>query len=224
MARPVPDYPEVPQPFPPRRPPEHTPPPVMPLVVPTIDTATGALREQLADQRKLLVSGPLDHQATTRLTAELMALDGLSSRDVEIIVNSGGGQLGDIFPVLDVLDLMRARVNVTCIGAATGTAAALVASGTGHRQAAPHARFSLRCDHEQRIEGTAGEIARRAEELAEIQSRFLAALADATGQEEAFLAEEIEAGTQHSATEAIGLGIIDSVTDARTRSGDGATP
>ena len=224
MPQRPPDYPEIPPLFPPREPPERTPP-VVPVVVPTVDATAGALREQLAEQRRVLVSGPLDRDTVTRLAAELMALDGLSSRDVELVVNSSGGQLGDVLPVLDVFDLMRARVNVTCIGVASGTAVALVAAGTGNRRAAPHARFSLRCDQEQRIEGTTSDIARRAEEQAEIRRQYLAALAAATGQVETFLARELDTGSQHNADEAVALGIIDAVADAprrESRGSDGA--
>ncbi len=216
-----PDYPEIPPLFPPREPPGRTPP-VVPVVVPTVDAAAGAVREQLAEQRRILVSGPLDHHTVTRLTAELMALDGLSSRDVELVVNSIGGRQSDILAVLDVLDLMRARVNVTCIGNASGTAVALVASGTGHRRAAPHARFSLRSDQEQRIEGTTSDIVRQAEELAEIRRQYLNSLAAATGQDETFLARELEAGGWHNSGEAMALGIIDAVVDASSR-GSGGT-
>lgn len=216
MPEQPPDHPEIPPLFPPREPPQRTPP-VVPVIVPTVDTAAGAVRERLAEQRTVLVSGRLDGDAVTRLTAELMALDGMSSRDVELVVNSGGGPLSDVLPLLDVLDLMRARVNVTCIGAVSGTAVALVAAGTGHRRAAPHARFSLRGDQEQRIEGTTSDIVRRAEELAEIQRQYVVALAAATGQQEDFLARELDTGGVHSANEAVALGIIDTVTDSSTR-------
>jgi ATP-dependent Clp protease protease subunit len=195
---------------------------VVPVVVPTVDTASVAVREQLAEQRRVLVTGLLDRHTVTRLTAELMALDGLSSRDVELVVNSSGGQLSDVLPVLDVFDLMRARVNVTCIGNASGTAVALVASGTGHRRAAPHARFSLRSDQEQRIEGTTTDIVRQAEELAEIRRQYLSSLVAATGQDEMFLARELEAGGWHNSSEAMALGIIDAVVDAPSR-GSGRT-
>lgn len=211
-----PDYPDIPPLFPPREPPTRNPP-VVPIVVPTVDAATGAVREQLAEQRRVLVSGPLDHTTVTGLTAELMALDGLSGRDVELLVNSSGGPLSDVLPVLDVLQLMRARVNVTCFGVATGTAVALVAAGTGHRRAAPHARFSLRSDQEQRIEGTTGDIVRQTEELTEIRRQYLHVLAAATGRDETFLARELEAGGWHSSGDAMALGIVDTVVDTPSR-------
>ena len=60
-----------------------------------------------------------------------MALDGRSADPVEVIVNSEGGPLADVLAVVDVLGSMRARVDTTCLGRAKGTAAIVLACGTG---------------------------------------------------------------------------------------------
>lgn len=207
-----PEGPQTPYPLPPA--PER-PNPVEILAMPVVDGVGGLLRDQLAAQRRILVSGPLDLETVTGLSAQLMAFDGASSRDVEIVINSAGGPMAEIFAVLDVLGLMRARTNVTVIGLAAGTAVALVAGGNGERRAAPHASLSLRCGDEQRIEGTTGDIVRQAEEMTNLRGRYLRALAKATGQDEQFLAVEIDRGAQRTATEAKELGILDSILPAR---------
>ena len=71
----------------------------------------------------------------TRVAAELMELDGRSLDDIELAVNSDGGSLGDVLGLLDVIGSMRARVATVCMGRATGSAAVLVACGTGGRLA-----------------------------------------------------------------------------------------
>lgn len=180
-----------------------------------VDGVGGPWWEQLAAQRRIMVSGPLDLEAVTGLSAQLMTFDGASSRDVEIVINSAGGPMTEIFAVLDVLALMRARVNVTVIGLATGTALALVACGNSERRAAPHARLSLRCQDQQRIEGTTGDIVRQAEEMAHLRGRYLHVLAGATGQDESFLVAEIDRGAQRTAAEALELGIIDTIVPTR---------
>lgn len=96
-----------------------------PSPVPMADGG-GSLWERLRDQRRILVSGRLEERTVTDLAAQLMAFDGSSSRDVEMTVTSSGGSLGAIFPLLDVVGLMRARVNVTAIGSVHATAVGLV--------------------------------------------------------------------------------------------------
>src|SRR4029453_1554845 len=123
-----PEYPEIPFPLPPgRTPPQRT----EPLMVPVVSIEGGNAWERLAEQRRVLVSGPLDRGAVTELSAKLMAFDGASSRDVEIVINRTGGPMDEIFPVLDVLDLTRAKVHATVVGSAIGTAVSIVARATG---------------------------------------------------------------------------------------------
>lgn len=209
-----PEHPEIPYPFPPE---PTTRPRNEPVVIPMVDMPSGDAWQRLAQQRRILVGGPLDRAATATLSAQLMALDGESSRDVEIVINSEGGPLSDIFAVLDVVELMRARVNTTCIGSARGTAAALIACGTGQRRAAPHATLSLRCDERETLEGTSSDIARRAVEVAGLRSRLGAMVAVAIGRDEAIVADEIEHGRELDAVAALALGIIDTIIDPPSR-------
>jgi len=173
------------------------------------------LRDSLVEQRKILVSGLLGHDAISGMAAQLMAFDGASSRHVEIAINSPGGPLSDIFPVLDVLNLMRANVNVTAIGSVSGTAVALVAACSGERRAATHATFSFQIDATQTIEGTAGDIVRHADELARLRHRYLDMLSAATGQDQQLLARQIDRGHPQSAAEAITFGIVDTIANTK---------
>ncbi len=209
-----PEHPEIPYPFPPGPTPPRRYEPVM---VPMVDVPSDDVRQRLLQQRRLLVGGPLDGDATAALSAQLMALDGESSDDVEIVVNSEGGPVSSIFAVLDVVELMRARVNTTCVGSARGTAAALVACGTGDRRAAPHATLSLRCGEREMIEGTSSDISHRAEEIAALRSRLTAVIAAAIGLDEAVVVDEIENGREHDAQAALALGIIDAIIEPPTR-------
>lgn len=207
MSEPSP-FTDVPFPLPPGRQPF---PPAEPLMAPAMEHTNAALRHSLADQRRILVSGPLDGEATAPLVAQLMTFDGQSDREVELVINSPGGPLPDVFPILDVLALMRADVHATAIGSVSGTAVAVVAACRGERRAAAHARFSLRLDTPESIEGTADQIARHADELAEHRRRYLDVLAAATGRDHAALAADVEAGAIHTADEALTLGLIDVV-------------
>jgi Clp protease len=99
-----PEYPEIPFPLPPERTPPHR---TEPVAVPMVSIEGSDAWETLAEQRRILVSGPLDRDAVLELSARLMAFDGASSRDVEIVINSSGGPLAEIFALLDVIGLMR---------------------------------------------------------------------------------------------------------------------
>lgn len=208
MSLPPPD-PEFPTPLPPGR----APSPPTPVIPPMPGVGRDPVQEQLAEQRRVMVSGTLDREAVTALAAQLMAFDGASDRGVELLVSSHGGPLADFLPLLDVVPLMRAEVAITAIGSVAGTAVGLVAAGTGRRRAAPHARFTLRLDTTQSVSGTVEEVTRAAEEGARQRARYLEALADATGQDPARLGEACDQGQIATAPEALALGIIDAIAE-----------
>src|SRR5690606_3780232 len=114
----LPHEPEIPYPFPPVRP---APRREGPAWVPMVAMPGDGIQEQLTARRTVLLSGVLDHDRATSLCAELMALDGASSDAVELVVNSRGGPVEALSPVLDVVELLRAPLHTTCIGAAAGT-------------------------------------------------------------------------------------------------------
>jgi ATP-dependent Clp protease, protease subunit len=183
--------------------------PMVPLPYPVVPPGgVDPLAEQLLVRRTLLVSGALDGDAVGLLSVRLMALDGMSGADVELVVNSGGGPLAEIFAVIDVIDLMRATVNVTCIGTAASTAAALVACCGGQRRAAPHATFVLRGEPE-RFEGSTTDIAHQARELSELRSRYTRRLSAATGRDEQTISATMESGRRLNSQEAAAFGIVD---------------
>lgn len=166
---------------------------------------------QLLEQRTVMVSGPLDAAKVAEVAAMLMTLDGRSSKPVDLIVNSPGGPIADGLSLLDVIQLMRAPVTALCAGAATGTAAALVACATGERLATARARLSLRCDGTDAFEGTAEQLTVKARELMTARDRFVEALAEASGQDPDVIADAIDRGDHLGAEEARALGLIDRV-------------
>lgn len=206
MSWPFDPPPEIPYPY---RPGPETQPPAQPMIVPTVTEPAADPSTRLFERRTVLLTGPLDRAGGTRVCAELMALDGSSVRDVELVINSPGGPLTEATSVLDVLALMRAPVNTTCIGTARGTAAIVLARGTGRRRAAPSAMISLRCDQRESLAGTTGDVVRQAEELQHIRARLGAALVSATGNAE--ITEELDHGGIHDANGARRLGLIDEV-------------
>jgi ATP-dependent Clp protease protease subunit len=142
-----------------------------------------------------------------------MALDGRSHDDVTLIVNSAGGPVDAVTAILDVLDLMRARVGVTCIGAAQGTAAVVLACATGDRAAGRHARISLRVEPADVGAGTPDEIARRAAEHSATLGRIAEMLAGRTGRTADVVLGELQSGAPRNAEAAQSFGLVDRIVE-----------
>lgn len=202
------DIPEIPPPHRPdpgRPEPGWSPQPSVPMV----ELPDPWLDRRLHERRTLLLSGPLDRDAATRLCAQLMTLDGESADHVRVFVNSDGGPLDDVLAVLDVIELMRAEVDVTCVGAARGTAAALLACASGQRRAAPSATISLRCAHPDSVDGSAEDLRRRAQELDTAWAHLRQLLVRATGRPVEEVEEQLSRGELLDARQAEALRIVD---------------
>ena len=203
-----PEWPDRPgYPYPPARPIPRREGPVM---VPTVDLPRGDAVEQLRARRRVLLTGAIDAIGATKVCAELMALDGQSRDDVELFVNSDGGPLADVLAVLDVIGSMRARVRTRCLGRASGTAAVVLACGTGERSASPHSVISLRAGDE-RIEGPPERLRAEVAQLEVVRRVVVAALAARTGLPEDDLVVELERGAVLDAERAKELGLVDVV-------------
>lgn len=212
--------PEIPPPGVPRwpgRPVPQPPAPPAPAVPPVgwpDDGQADDLRARLRRDRRLLLSGPLDEAIGTRTCAELMLLDGGSSRPVELLISSDGGEVEHAMGVLDVLALMRAPVATRCIGSATGTAAAVLASGTGGRSATRAARISLRVPSHHDVRGTAQDMVRLAEHLAAVYDHLAEHLASVTQLSAVAARAALDDGQLLSAQEAVDAGLIDEIAGA----------
>lgn len=167
--------PEIPPPGTPARPtpwpdqPEPAPGRAIPQVPLPTDAEDPVNR--LRAGRRLLLMGTLDQPTADRLCAELMLADGLSVDPVELIINCRGGPAAAALELVDVITL-RAPLATRSIGAATGTAAIVLASGTGGRSAAPNATISLRLGDSRSVEGRADDILRDADRISDLWDRI----------------------------------------------------
>jgi ATP-dependent Clp protease, protease subunit len=170
-----------------------------------------AARAALLVQRRVLLIGPLDDAAATRAAAELMLLDGKSSGAVNLVINSGGGAMDAVLPLLDVIDLMRAPVATRVIGSALGTAAVVLASGTGGRSAAPSALINLRTDDRYDVNGRSVDVERYARHLDAVRDRIISHLQRVTRINPEALAEYLADGEPLPTAAARDVGIIDEI-------------
>ena len=164
----------------------------------------------------------LDHDAAMLVTAQLMMLDADDSgADVTLVVNSGGGPADAAVGVLDTMDLLRCRVDTSCVGRAEGTAAVVVAAGSGRRRCGPGATFRLRFPDIEAT-GPASRLRQEVESATQLHRALVDRLVAITGQSRALVARDVERGRLLTADEAVAYGLVDEV--SRRQGGGGEAP
>ncbi|MGH9227924.1 MAG: ATP-dependent Clp protease proteolytic subunit [Acidimicrobiales bacterium] len=207
--------PEVPAPgLPPREPgPRPVYPPVPQVPIPGEQPATAGFESTiyagLLERRIVFVRDRLDHDTATLVTAQLMTLDA-DTTPVTLVVNSGGGPVDAAAGLLDTMDLLRCPVDTSCVGRAEGTAAMVVAAGTGRRRCGPGATFRLRLP-DLEAAGPADRLRRDVESATQFQRGLVDRLAAITGQSRALVARDVERGRLLTSDEAVAYGLVDEV-------------
>lgn len=76
--------------------------------------------------------------------AQLLYLNSLDNRDIQIYINSRGGSVVDGLSVIDSINLIDSSVSTTCLGLAASMGAVLLSCGEkGKRYVLPHSRVMI---------------------------------------------------------------------------------
>ena len=213
-----PRYPGMPTevPFPPGPAPGRPgyPPPVpmvpMPQGPAPGDDLRSVVYERLLERRTIMLDRALDAEAASLVAAQLMTLDGEGTAPVTLIVNSPGGPIEAASAVLDTIDLVGGPVETTCLGHAVGTAAVVLAAGTGRRRIGGGAQVRLRLP-EVELSGRAQSLDAEIAHLDHLRRTLIDRLATRTGQERRLVERDLDTGRSLTAPEAVAYGLVDEV-------------
>ena len=132
-------------------------------------------------------------------------------KDINIYINSPGGDITALFAIYDTLKYVRPDKSTFCFGQAASAAAVLLAAGTkGKRFALPHARILLHQPYGGGG-GQASDIELQAKEILRMRDLLNQMLANDTGQSAERLQRDTDRDFIMDAEEAKEYGIIDEV-------------
>lgn len=163
------------------------------------------LHEQLLERRIIAMLGPLGETNTQAIIASLLFLDDtMPGRDIELRIDSPGGELGDAIAICDTIRDLKSPVSTVCTGRAVGVAALILAAGKpGARRASPRATVQL-------VPLTA-HLSSAPIAMQRATTTVLATFAHATGRTEAEVADAMAAHRIFDAPHARTFGLIDEV-------------
>jgi ATP-dependent Clp protease, protease subunit len=169
-------------------------------------------REQLLQQRILVLDGVLDDDNGTLLTTQLLTLAAEDPQtDIALWIHSPGGSIPSMLAIRDVMRLVPCDVSTLALGLACSAGQFLLSAGAkGKRFALPHARILMH-QGSSGIGGTAVEIEVQAQDLRHTVDTVLRIIAEDTGQPFERIFEDSLHDRWYTAEQAREYGFIDEI-------------
>jgi ATP-dependent Clp protease, protease subunit len=171
---------------------------------------------RLLKERIVFLGTPIDDQVGNLIMAQLLFLESEDpDKDINLYINSPGGDITSLFAVYDTMKYVRCDVSTICMGQAASAAAVLLAAGTkGKRFALPHARVLIHQPHGG-AQGQAVDIEIQAKEILRYRKLLDEILAEHTGQSIEKIAHDTDRDFIMTAEQAKDYGVIDEVFSSR---------
>lgn len=172
-----------------------------------------SLATRLFMNRKIFLFGEIDQEMMQAFTMQMMNLLEDTQSEIDIYVNSPGGEINAGLAIYDLIQFCKAPLNMYCVGMAASMGALIFSGGQkGRRYILPHSKVMI---HEPLIPhgvgGSASSIKSTAESILQTRELVNGILAKNTGKS----MEEINKATDHdnfmNAEEAIQFGLCDTM-------------
>jgi len=109
-----------------------------------LNVATYDIFSRMLLDRIVFLSGEVNSTSMDTIVAQLLYLDSIDERDINIYVNSGGGDCYSGLELVSVMDFIKSDVSTTVLGLAASMGAVIASSGAkGKRFLLPYSRFMV---------------------------------------------------------------------------------
>ena len=99
---------------------------------------------RLLMDRQIFLGTEINSDVANIITAQLLWLEQQSNADIQLLINSPGGNVSDGLQIIDCMNLIKPDVSTTVVGTSASMGAVISSSGVkGKRYILPHARFMI---------------------------------------------------------------------------------
>jgi ATP-dependent Clp protease protease subunit len=171
---------------------------------------------RLLKERVVFLHGPIDDGTANLVIAQLLHLEADDpDKDVQLYVNSPGGDMTALFAIYDTMQHVGPDVATTCVGQAASAAAVILAGGAaGKRTTLPNSRILIHQPHGG-AQGQSVDIEIQVREMVTMRERRVDVLAHHTGQPRDRIAADIDRDYILRGADAVEYGLVDAVVEPR---------
>lgn len=171
---------------------------------------------RLLKDRIIFVSGHIETNMSNTVIAQLLFLEKENpDEDIQMFINSQGGQVTAGMAILDTMNYIKCDVSTIAVGLAASMGTILLSSGKiGKRFALPNSKIHI---HQPLggVEGQASDIAIEAEEILKTRETLYKILSENTKQAIKQIEKDADRDKYFTAKEAKEYGLIDKVIHRR---------
>ena len=162
-------------------------------------------------ERIIFIGAAVNEELGNQLVGTMLFLDSVNQKDVNLYINSMGGDLVPTLAIHDTIKHMRSDVGTVGFGGAQAMAGFLLAIGTkGKRYALPNTHIMLH-QPSGAARGQASDMNNEARELLRLRSYLAKTLAASTGKTEHQTLRDLSRDLYLTPDEAVSYGVIDKV-------------
>jgi ATP-dependent Clp protease protease subunit len=174
---------------------------------------------RLLKDRIIFLGSAIDATVANVVTAQLLYLEAEDpGRDIELYINSPGGETSAGLAIYDTVQYVRPDVRTLCVGLAASAAAVLLAAGApGKRFALPNARIMIHQPWGQIGQGQAVDLGIQAKEFLRTKRLMEEILARHTGQPVDRVHQDTDRDYYMDPEEARTYGMIDGICTPRSK-------
>jgi ATP-dependent Clp protease, protease subunit len=188
------------------------------LIIPSIVETTGRgeriydIYSLLLKERIVFLGTPINDQVANLIVAQLLWLEREDSeREIQMYINSPGGQVYAGMAIYDTMKLIKAPVSTLAVGMTASFGTILLTAGTkGKRYAMPNSTIHV---HQPLggAQGQASDIVIQANEIVRLRETLNNILIEATGQPKEVIERDTDRDFYLSAQKAVDYGLVDHV-------------
>lgn len=183
-----------------------------------LNVATMDVFSRLMMDRIIFLGVPIDDDVANIIQAQLLYLESTDpNADIQIYINSPGGQVYAGWGIYDTMNLVAPKVGTICTGMAASMAAVLLAAGSkGRRSALPHSRIMI---HQPMsgASGQASDIEIAAKEIIKTRRELYESLSENTGKSVRQIEKDADRDYWMTAAEAKEYGMIDEILPSKRK-------
>ncbi|UOQ27874.1 ATP-dependent Clp protease proteolytic subunit [Candidatus Vidania fulgoroideae] len=166
---------------------------------------------KLLESRIIFLTGYIDENLSNSLVVQLLYLDSINKNDINIYINSPGGEINSGLAIYDTMNYVSSNISTLCIGLAASMAAFLLSSGQkGKRYSLPNSRIMI---HQPLggAKGQASDIKIQTKEILYLKKKIINILSSNTNKKKKIIEKDTDRDNFMSPEEALKYGIIDKI-------------